>query len=148
MVERAAKLIGLVDGARREGKSSGGICLLFCQASGTLSPKGEGMKKLAKSRKKDRVLLKLSEQVRECLETCGQTRYVVARETQIDQAVLSRFATGRTRLSSAALDVLGKYLRLEVVMHGVEGAQQQESGSEQGEGCVNVCGMGFGSSLG
>lgn len=68
----------------------------------------------------------LSEQVRDCLKSCGKTRYVVSQMTGIDQAVLSRFATGRTRLSSAALDVLGRYLRLEVKMHGVEEAQEPE----------------------
>ena len=74
------------------------------------------MKKLAKSQEQ---LKPVSQQVRECLENCGQTRYAVSQATGIDQAVLSRFATGKTGLSGKALDVLGAYLRLEVKMHGV-----------------------------
>lgn len=74
----------------------------------------------------------LSEQVRECLKTCGQTRYAVSQATGIDQAVLSRFMWGETLLSGASLDVLGKYLRLEVVMHGLEESQKKEQQSDKG----------------
>lgn len=77
------------------------------------------MKKVAKARKQERALPLLSQQVQECLEGCGQSRYAVSQATGIAQSVLSRFATGKTGLSGKALDVLGAYLRLEVKMHGV-----------------------------
>ena len=78
-----------------------------------------------KKRKKPQEPLKpLSEQVRECLENCGRTRYAVSQATGIAQSVLSRFVAGETDLSGASLDVLGKYLRLEVTMYGVEEAQR------------------------
>ncbi|MCX7421253.1 MAG: helix-turn-helix domain-containing protein [Planctomycetia bacterium] len=64
--------------------------------------------------------LPISEQVRACLRDCGQTRYRVAQATGIGEALLSRFAAGKTLgLSAKALDKLSKYLRLEVSMHGV-----------------------------
>ena len=62
----------------------------------------------------------VSEQVRVCLRDCGQTRYAVSKATGISEAVLSRFANGKVQgLSARALDVLGKYLRLEVLSHGI-----------------------------
>jgi|GEM_PF-519195 len=93
------------------------------------------MKKTGTAQKQQqRALPLLSEQVRQYLATCGQTRYLVARETGVAQSILSRFMAGETGLSSASLDALGKYLGLEVVMHGLEEAQHQEPDSEQGKG--------------
>ncbi|MCX7421962.1 MAG: helix-turn-helix transcriptional regulator [Planctomycetia bacterium] len=64
--------------------------------------------------------LPISEQVRNCLKDCGQTRYAVSKATGISEAVLSRFANGKVQgLSARALNVLGKYLRLEVLSHGI-----------------------------
>ena len=82
-------------------------------------------KKLATARKQQPALPLLSEQVREYLEKCGQSRYAVSQATGIAQSVLSRFMAGQTGLSGASLDVLGKYLRLEVVMHGLDEAQKR-----------------------
>ena len=84
------------------------------------------MKKVAKAQKQERALPLLSQQVRECLERCGQSRYAVSQATGIAQSVLSRFMAGQTGLSGASLDVLGKHLRLEVVMHGLEEAPKRE----------------------
>lgn len=83
------------------------------------------MGKLTKSRRQEPALPPLSEQVRECLRACGETRYAVSQATGIAQSVLSRFMAGQTGLSGASLDVLGKYLRLEVVMRGMDEAQKR-----------------------
>jgi hypothetical protein len=60
--------------------------------------------------------IKVSDQVRRIVETCGQTRYVIAKETSIDQSALTRFISGERGLSSEALDTLGEYLDLRVSM--------------------------------
>lgn len=56
----------------------------------------------------------LSEQMRELLATCGETRYRVAQNTGLAESALSKFATRRQGLSLKALDVLGAYLKWEV----------------------------------
>lgn len=57
----------------------------------------------------------LTQQIREHLGSCGESRYQVAKDTGIDQGTLSRFASGQVGLSSKALDKLGEYLGLDVV---------------------------------
>ncbi len=61
---------------------------------------------------------KVSDQVREAITTCGLTRYRIGQLTGIDQASLTKFASGERGLSTTALDTLGELLDLEVVMHG------------------------------
>lgn len=61
--------------------------------------------------------LKVSEQLKAIVETCGVTRYRLAREIGIAESTLSRFIHGERSLSSKAVDALGDYLGLEVVMH-------------------------------
>ena len=58
--------------------------------------------------------LKLSEQIRHAVETCGQTRYRIAKETGIDAATLSRFVNGERGLPMKTLDVLADYLVLNI----------------------------------
>lgn len=57
----------------------------------------------------------LTQQVRQHLEDCVESRYRVAKDTGIDEGTLSRFASGKVGLSSKALDKLGEYLGLDVV---------------------------------
>ncbi len=52
------------------------------------------------------------------IETCGLSRYRIAQKTDIDDSALAMFMTGERGLSSKALDTLGRFLDLEVVMHG------------------------------
>ena len=59
---------------------------------------------------------KLSEQVRQAIETCGRTRYRLSKETGISQSMLSRFMAGDRGLSMAALDVLAENLGLQIVV--------------------------------
>jgi len=59
--------------------------------------------------------VKLSEQVRQAIETCGKTRYQISQDTGIDQATLCRFMGGKGGLSIPVLDTLGEYLGLRLV---------------------------------
>lgn len=61
---------------------------------------------------------KLSDQVRAAIETCGQTRYRISRETGIPEPTLSRFMTGGRGLRMRALDILADYLNLNLTMAG------------------------------
>jgi hypothetical protein len=58
---------------------------------------------------------KLSEQVRQAIETCGKTRYQISQDTGIHQATLCRFMGGTGGLSIPVLDKLGEYLGLRIV---------------------------------
>ena len=59
--------------------------------------------------------IKLTEQVRQAIETCGKTRYQISQDTGIDQATLCRFMGGNGGLSIPVLDTLGEYLGLRIV---------------------------------
>jgi hypothetical protein len=59
--------------------------------------------------------IKLSEQVRQAIDTCGKTRYQISQDTGIDQATLCRFMGGNGGLSIPVLDTLGEYLGLRIV---------------------------------
>jgi transcriptional regulator with XRE-family HTH domain len=58
----------------------------------------------------------LTDQVRHIVETCGQTRYAISKATGISQASLSKLASGERFLSPGALDTLGAYLGLRIVV--------------------------------
>ena len=58
--------------------------------------------------------MKLSEQIRQAVLTCGQTRYAIAKATGISQATLSRFVNGERGLPMATLDTLADYLDLRI----------------------------------
>ena len=60
--------------------------------------------------------LKLSDQIRQAIETYGQTRYRIAKETGISQPTLSRFMDGSRGLPMKTLDRLAEYLGLEIVV--------------------------------
>lgn len=57
---------------------------------------------------------KLSEQIREAVETCGHTRYAIAKATGISQGTLSRFVSGERGLPMKTLDTLADYLDLNI----------------------------------
>ena len=59
----------------------------------------------------------VSVQVRRLIETCGISRYEIAKRTGIDDSTLSRFIAGERGLSCKALDALGQLFDLEVIMH-------------------------------
>lgn len=58
---------------------------------------------------------KLSDQIRQAVENCGETRYAIAKATGIDQATLSRFMNGERGLPMKTLDRLADHLDLNVV---------------------------------
>ena len=60
----------------------------------------------------------MSDQVRAAVESCGQSRYQICKETGIDQAALSRFMDG-TGITTSTLDKLAEYLGLEIVFKGI-----------------------------
>jgi len=58
--------------------------------------------------------IKLTDQVRQSVKTCGLTRYRIWKETGIDQSTLARFAAGRAGLSMRGLDKLADLLDLNI----------------------------------
>ena len=59
--------------------------------------------------------LKLTEQVRQAIDNCGESRYRICIETGLDRATLSRFMSGERGLSMEALDTVADYLGLSIV---------------------------------
>ena len=59
---------------------------------------------------------KLSDQVRQSIDDCGQSRYRIAEGTGIDESALGKFYNGHRGISTKALDRLGEYLGLRIVM--------------------------------
>ena len=59
---------------------------------------------------------KISDQLRQAIDDSGETRYRIAQETGIDESTLAKFYNGHQGLSMRALDRLGEYLRLRIVM--------------------------------
>ncbi len=58
--------------------------------------------------------MKLSEQLRQAIESCGQTRYAIAKVTGISEATLCRFVSGERGLPMKTLDVLADHLELNI----------------------------------
>ena len=59
--------------------------------------------------------MKVSDQLRTLIRNAEKTCYLIAKETGISNAALSRFLSGERRLSSKAIDILGEYFDWEVV---------------------------------
>ena len=62
--------------------------------------------------------VKLSDQVRRAVDASGMSRYAICKALDMDQAIMSRFMTGRGGLSMANLDVLADMLGLNIVTTG------------------------------
>jgi predicted transcriptional regulator len=58
----------------------------------------------------------VSDQLKDAILNCGQTRYRIAQETGITEATLSKFIHGHHGLSLETVDTLGKYLGLKLVV--------------------------------
>ena len=58
--------------------------------------------------------MKLSEQIRQALANCGQTRYAIAKKTGISEATLCLFMSGERGLPMKTLDVLADHLELNI----------------------------------
>lgn len=60
---------------------------------------------------------RLSDEIRQAIEDCGQSRYRIARGTGISDATLCRFMSGERGLTMAALDKLAAYLGLHITVN-------------------------------
>lgn len=58
----------------------------------------------------------LSDQIRQAMDDSGFSRYRIAKETGIDQSALGKFYHGERGLSTEAMDAIGEYLGLRIVM--------------------------------
>ncbi len=58
----------------------------------------------------------LTDQLRQAIDDSGLTRYQIAKETGIDESALAKFYNGHRGLSMGALNALGEYLELTIVM--------------------------------
>ena len=59
---------------------------------------------------------KLSDQIRQAIDDSGETRYSIAHGAEIDESALAKFYNGHRGLSMKALDRLGAYLGLSIVV--------------------------------
>ena len=62
--------------------------------------------------------IKLSDQIRQAIDTCGLSRNRVCKGTGIDKATISRFMSGERGLPTPALDRLADFLGLNITMEG------------------------------
>lgn len=64
--------------------------------------------------KRKRKKTTMSDQLRDAIENCGQSRYAIHKATGIDQGQLSRFMHGEAGMSLDTVDRLFEYLELEL----------------------------------
>jgi len=58
----------------------------------------------------------LTDQLRQAIDDCGLTRYEIAKQTGIDESALAKFYNGHRGLSMEALNALGEFLRLTIIL--------------------------------
>ena len=59
---------------------------------------------------------KLSDQLRQAIDDSGLTRYEIAKQTGIDESALAKFYNGHRGLSMEALNALGEFLQLKIIL--------------------------------
>lgn len=57
---------------------------------------------------------RFSDQIRSAINDCGVTRYRIAKETGIDESLLSRFVRGKCNISLRHIDTLAELLGFEL----------------------------------
>ena len=63
---------------------------------------------------KKRPRAKLTDQVRQAIRDCGETRYRISAATGVSNETLCRFVSGERGLSMEALDIVAAYLGLSI----------------------------------
>jgi hypothetical protein len=58
----------------------------------------------------------LTDQLRQAIDDSGVTRYQIALETGIDESGLAKFYNGHRGLSMDALNALGEFLQLSIIL--------------------------------
>ena len=58
----------------------------------------------------------LTDQLRRAIDQSGITRYRIAKESGINESTLAQFYNGHRGLSMNALNALGEYLKLKIVL--------------------------------
>ena len=59
---------------------------------------------------------KLTDQLRQAIDDSGLTRYQIAKATGIDESALAKFYNGHRGLSMDALNALGEFLQLTIIL--------------------------------
>jgi ribosome-binding protein aMBF1 (putative translation factor) len=60
--------------------------------------------------------VKLTDQLRNAIDSSGMSRYAVAKAIELDQSTLSRFMSGKAGLALDTVDKLGELLGLKLVV--------------------------------
>lgn len=58
----------------------------------------------------------LTDQLRRAINDSGMSRYAIARETGVSETALSLFVNGHRGLSGKAMDAVGEFLGLRIVV--------------------------------
>ncbi|MDZ4817377.1 MAG: helix-turn-helix transcriptional regulator [Planctomycetota bacterium] len=58
----------------------------------------------------------MTEQLRQAIDDSGISRYEIARQTGIDESALAKFYNGHRGISAKALNKLGDFLDLRIVL--------------------------------
>lgn len=58
----------------------------------------------------------LTDQLRQAIDDSGLTRYRIAQETGVSESTLAQFYNGHRGLSMEAMNALGEFLELEIIM--------------------------------
>ena len=62
--------------------------------------------------------MKLSDQIREVILSCGLSRYRIALQAKVPESSLSRFLAGEHGLTTDTLDRIAELLRIEINWRG------------------------------
>lgn len=58
----------------------------------------------------------MTDQLRQVIDDSGLTRYEIAKQTGIDESALAKFYNGHRGLSMEALNALGEFLQLKIML--------------------------------
>ncbi|MBN2580962.1 MAG: helix-turn-helix transcriptional regulator [Pirellulales bacterium] len=67
----------------------------------------------------------MTDQLRQAIDDSGLTRYRIAKETGISESALSQFYNGHRGLSMEALNALGEFLKLKIILGRKPGKKEK-----------------------